>query len=143
MNGRQNLLRIATLAARRAAAHIRAQQRPATEGWDLKGTSDFVTAVDRETEAIIAETLVDGAPGSTVLGEELTPDATATDLLWVVDPLDGTTNYLHGYPAYAVSVAGLVDGEPEVGVVLDVPHDALGAGAGYSGPGHQRARRAA
>jgi myo-inositol-1(or 4)-monophosphatase len=58
-----------------------------------------------------------------IIGEELSPDAAMTDLVWVVDPLDGTTNYLHDYPSYAVSIAALREGTPVAGVVTDVVRD--------------------
>ncbi len=57
--------------------------------------------------------------------EELSPHAPSAEVRWIVDPLDGTTNYLHGFPAYAVSIAAEVDGQLAAGVVLDVPHDRL------------------
>jgi myo-inositol-1(or 4)-monophosphatase len=118
----QDLLDLAVAAAERAAAHIRTQTRPADpRAWDQKGLSDFVTDVDRSTERLIAAHLLDGAPGSVVLGEELSPSEAVAPLTWVVDPLDGTTNYLHGYPAYAVSIAAAVDGDLRVGAVVDVP----------------------
>jgi myo-inositol-1(or 4)-monophosphatase len=76
--------------------------------------------VDRETEEIIGDELRRGAPDSVVLGEELSPSAAGSGLVWVVDPLDGTTNFLHQYPAYGVSVGAVVDGELAAGVVVDV-----------------------
>jgi myo-inositol-1(or 4)-monophosphatase len=76
---------------------------------------------------LIAEALVAGVPGSLVVGEELTPTgatgATGNQVTWVVDPLDGTTNFLHNYPAYAVSIAAVVGDEPVAGVVVDVVRD--------------------
>jgi myo-inositol-1(or 4)-monophosphatase len=105
---------------------------PAT--WVRKGRSDFVTEVDRATEQIIREVLLKGEPGSTVVGEELSPDVVTDGLVWIVDPLDGTTNFLHGVPAYAVSIAAAVDGELVAGVVLELPslrmfRASLGGGA--------------
>ncbi|NIN09902.1 MAG: inositol monophosphatase, partial [Gemmatimonadales bacterium] len=124
MNQHQDLLHLATTAARRGADHIRTIERPTDPaGWGLKGVSDFVTRVDRETESLIGETLLAGAPDGVVLGEELTPDAGGSGLVWVVDPLDGTTNYLHDYPAYGVSIAAVVDGTLAAGVVVDVNRD--------------------
>ena len=55
------------------------------------------------------------------MGEELTPGLSTDGLVWIVDPLDGTTNFLHGYPSYAVSIAAAIDGVLEVGVVHHVP----------------------
>jgi myo-inositol-1(or 4)-monophosphatase len=67
-----------------------------------------------------------------VVGEELSPGAARTgEVVWIVDPLDGTTNYLHGYPQYAVSIGAMVRGQLQVGVVHDVGRDlAYRAGAG-------------
>ena len=117
-------------AARRGAEHIRTSTRPEhPSAWGLKGMADYVTSVDRDTERIIAETLLDGEPDSIIVGEELSPTATSGALVWVVDPLDGTTNYLHGYPAYGVSVAAVTNGTPVVGVIVDVTRDILFRGS--------------
>ncbi len=135
MSEHTDLLCLATAAAQRGAEHVRSAERPADPAaWSLKGVSDFVTQVDRDAEALIADVLLDGAPGSVVLGEELSPDAAAADLVWVVDPLDGTTNYLHQYPAYGVSVAAVSGGVLAAGVVVDVDrrityHATAGGGA--------------
>jgi myo-inositol-1(or 4)-monophosphatase len=118
-----DLLHIAKAAAQRAAAHIRTIERPPPASWQMKGKSDFVTRVDLETEQLVTDMLTRATPGATVLGEELSPRARSADLLWVVDPLDGTTNFLHGYPAYAVSIAAVTAGEPAVAVVVDIVHD--------------------
>ncbi len=129
-----DLLDAATEAARVAARFIRETRRPSDPAsWGRKGTSDFVTYVDRESEALIAQHLHSRFPGSTIVGEELTPDAATGDLVWVVDPLDGTTNYLHEYPAYAVSIAAMVDGQLAAGVVFDVSRDRLYTAAAGSG----------
>ena len=118
-----DLLDLAITAAEGAAAHIRSVGRPAgPDGWTVKGRHDFVTDVDRAAERIIADILLGGEPGSRILGEELSPDAAGADgLVWVVDPLDGTTNFLHGLPWYAVSIAAAVDGVLEAGVIINVP----------------------
>jgi myo-inositol-1(or 4)-monophosphatase len=90
--------------------------------------------VDRETERQVADILLSGEPGSIIVGEELSPEVAKADLVWVVDPLDGTTNYLHGYPQYAVSIGALVHGELAVGVIADISrqvifHASKGGGA--------------
>lgn len=111
----------AVTAAERAGEFIRAAPRPAAGEWTVKGQHDFVTDVDRGAEALIAQALTQAAPGSRVLGEELSPAAErGGEILWVVDPLDGTTNFLHGYPQYAVSIGCVVRGELCVGVVHDI-----------------------
>jgi myo-inositol-1(or 4)-monophosphatase len=117
----KDLVDSAVEAAERAGAYLRTVPRPGRQDWTEKSTHDFVTAVDRGAEAIIVEVLSRRVPGSTVVGEELSPQAAMTGaIVWVVDPLDGTTNYLHGYPQYAVSIGCLVAGELCVGVVHDV-----------------------
>ena len=93
--------------------------------WESKGHHDWVTEVDRRAEEIIREVLEHGAPGSTVVGEELNPGEIGDGLVWVVDPLDGTTNFLHGYPQYAVSIAAAVDRVLEAAVILDLPRECL------------------
>jgi myo-inositol-1(or 4)-monophosphatase len=117
-----DLLDLARSASARAATFIRQVERPADPaGWGSKGTLDFVTEVDRTAERLIREVLLAGDPSAHVVGEELTPEVTTAGLVWVVDPLDGTTNFLHDYPAYAVSIAAAIDGELQVGVVHHVP----------------------
>ena len=135
-----HLLDLARRAATRAAAHVRDVSRPEAAAWQLKGQSDFVTRVDRETEQLIGEILLAETPDATILGEELTPELQHDGLVWVVDPLDGTTNFLHGYPAYGVSVAAAVDGEIVAGAVADVTRDAL-YHAGRGGGAWQGERR--
>jgi myo-inositol-1(or 4)-monophosphatase len=131
-----DLLHVALSAAERGARFIREARRPSNPAeWDRKAQHDFVTSVDREAEKHITGVLLAGAPGSVVIGEEFSPEvAMDAALSWVVDPLDGTTNYLHGYPQYAVSIAGVVNGQINLGVVADVTrnlvyHAVLGGGA--------------
>ncbi len=120
-----DLLTIATTAARAGGAYLRGVARPDPSAWIAKGRADWATEVDRESERIIGGLLTAAAPGSRVVGEELTPDLDTRGLVWVVDPLDGTTNFLHGFPAYAVSIAAAVDGVLEAAAVLHVPLDRL------------------
>jgi myo-inositol-1(or 4)-monophosphatase len=116
-----DLLHIATRAASRAGDYLQGIERPDPVSWIRKGRANFVTEVDRKAEELIREVLLDGAPGSTVVGEELSPKVITRGLVWIVDPLDGTTNFLHGVPGYAVSIAAAVDGVLETGVVLELP----------------------
>jgi myo-inositol-1(or 4)-monophosphatase len=120
----KDLVNVAERAAERAANLIRGARPPDAEAWTEKTRHDFVTQVDREAEELIAETLTDLVPGSEVVGEELSPDAPRrAQIVWLVDPLDGTTNYLHGYPQFAVSIGAMVSGVLSVGVVHDVARD--------------------
>ena len=126
MPSAKDLVRISTAAAERAGAYLRSAARPQDpSAWGAKGPADWVTEVDRGAEALIAEMLLQAEPGSTIVGEELTPSVTTAGLVWIVDPLDGTTNFLHGFPAFAVSIAAAIDGVLESGVVLHVPLNRL------------------
>ena len=132
----RQLLAAAQLAADRAAAFLlREEGRRGPDQWSEKGRADFVTEVDRESERMISETLLAAAPGSTVVGEELTPSGATSGLAWVVDPLDGTTNYLHRFPFYAVSIGAVVDGQPVAGVVhhvsLNIRYHAVAGGGAF------------
>jgi myo-inositol-1(or 4)-monophosphatase len=118
-----DLVKVAEGAAARAAAYIRSARPPRAEDWTEKGRHDFVTEVDRACEAMIAEALTRDVPGSQIVGEELTPELATGDVVWIVDPLDGTTNFLHGYPQYAVSIGCAVRGELCAGLVHDVARD--------------------
>ncbi len=122
MNSPLNLLTIATRAASRAAAFLRTVPVPDDPArWTVKGRSDFVTEVDREAERLIRKELATGSPAP-VVGEELSPDQHPEGLHWIVDPLDGTTNFLHRYPAWAVSIAA-VDGDEVLAGVVHRPTD--------------------
>ena len=130
MRDYNDLVTCAEQAARRAADFIRGSRPPAPGEWSEKTPHDFVTGVDRQAEQFIAETLLAAVPGSAIVGEELSPGARPqADVVWIVDPLDGTTNFLHGYQEYAVSIAALVGGELAAGVVHNIPHDVVFSGA--------------
>ena len=123
------LLAHVTAAARHAGEFLAVMSRDRSRlAWQEKTGTDFVSEADLGAEARLRERLLDvhstpGVPahiGVTMLAEEGSPDASSTrGLVYVVDPLDGTTNFLHGFPWYAVSVGVLLDGEPVVGVVLN------------------------
>lgn len=93
-----------------------------------KGTHDLVTAVDEEAQHAIVDLLSSAFPDHAVLAEEDDPDEQvlrAQGFQWIIDPIDGTTNFLHGVPPYAVSIGLQHDGEMVMGVVLDVSRDEL------------------
>lgn len=110
----EDLLGVADRAVREASEVILAMgANPAAEE---KGAGDYVTAVDRAAEERIRAVLEAGAPGIPVLGEEGGGPSAAAEA-WVVDPVDGTTNLVHGFPAVGVSIALVREGRPMVGVV--------------------------
>ena len=121
-----DLLHLAKAAATRAGHYLRSVRRPADPArWTFKGSRDFVTEIDRTAEQMIAETLLKAIPDGRMVGEELRPELVTEGLVWIVDPLDGTTNFLHDFPSYAVSIAAAVDGVLQAGVVLQVPRDEM------------------
>lgn len=116
------LLETALDAARAAAAvHAAHSERIAPGAWDSKGVADYVSEVDREAERRIVELVHGRFPDHAFLAEERTVEWSAPDdapWIWVVDPLDGTTNFLHRYPMYCASVAVLHAGEPVAGAIV-------------------------
>jgi myo-inositol-1(or 4)-monophosphatase len=119
------LLDIAVEAARSGARVIRdatAQREKLV--WETKGRSDFVSEVDKASEREIAGIIARRLPDAIVLGEELSPTVIAgKGVVVIADPLDGTTNFLHGYPEYSVSIAIARDGDLCAGVVLNAARD--------------------
>jgi myo-inositol-1(or 4)-monophosphatase len=84
--------------------------------------TDMVTEIDRASEALLVGGIRADRPDDGILGEEGTHTSGTTGVVWVIDPLDGTTSYIYGYPAFAVSVAVQRDGETVIGVVHDPTH---------------------
>jgi len=138
--GDDELLAIALEAARGAARVIRHATADREKlVWETKGQSDFVSEADKASEHEVVATVKRRLPSASVLGEELTPTAlSGKGIVVIADPLDGTTNFLHGYPEYAVSIAIARDGVLCAGVVLNVARDdeftaRRGAGAFLNG----------
>ncbi len=132
------MLNIAVKAARRAGQIInRASMDVSVLKVSVKQQSDFVTEVDRAAEATIIETLREAYPQHAILAEE--SGATAGDkgdseYQWIIDPLDGTTNFIHGFPQYAVSIGLAQRGVMTHAVIYDPTRNELytaskGAGA--------------
>lgn len=119
---------VAEAAARAAGAFIAAHAgRLAPGDLRVKSRHDLVSFVDEGAEAILLEHLARAFPADAVLAEESagTDAVSNTGRQWIVDPLDGTTNFAHGVPPYAVAVGLRVDGRAAVGVVLDVASGTL------------------
>ncbi|MFD3508528.1 inositol monophosphatase family protein [Nocardia sp. NPDC058666] len=141
----EQLRRLAVELAETAAAHVRARRPqvfadggPVDGAVSTKGhVTDPVTIVDTESEQLIRGLLAQRRPADAILGEEGGGDVGATapgTVTWVVDPIDGTVNFLYGLPGYAVSVAAVIDGRSVAGAVVDVAgavtySAALGAGS--------------
>ena len=114
------LERVMRDAAAGAAAFIAERATTRTSlVWEHKGPADFVSEVDLGAEQRIRDVLLTAYPDAAFLGEESYDPAAGlgAGLGFVVDPLDGTTNYLHGFPWYAVSIGATLAGEPVAGVV--------------------------
>jgi len=115
----QPLLNIAIRAARRAGDLIvRNVDRVPSLGVQSKSRNDFVTEVDQLAERDIIETIRRSHPDHGFLGEE-SGRSGGDEFVWIIDPLDGTTNFLHGFPTFAVSLACEYRGRLEHGVVYD------------------------
>jgi myo-inositol-1(or 4)-monophosphatase len=116
------MLNVAVKAAR-AAGHIisRASMDLDLIKVNTKAPNDFVTEVDQAAEQAIIEVLRTAYPGHGILAEESgrTHGAKDSDYLWIIDPLDGTTNFIHGFPVYAVSIGLAVKGQVQQAVVYD------------------------
>jgi myo-inositol-1(or 4)-monophosphatase len=109
--------------------------------------TDMVTEVDRASEALITERILDARPDDGIMGEEGADRTGTSGVRWIVDPIDGTTNYLYGFPGFSVSIAAEVDGETAIGVVHDPLHrdvfdGVVGRGARRNGaPIHASSQR--
>ena len=115
------LLTTCVAAAARGAEVVRnGAERRASLVWETKGHNDFVSEIDRASEATIADVVASRHPDATLVAEEGSPQLDrSTGLVFVADPLDGTTNFLHGVPHYAVSIAALVDGDVVAGATIN------------------------
>ena len=120
MAGSDELLELATGAARSAAELLRDGRRRALATVATKTTAtDMVSEMDHAAEALIRDVLLGARPGDGFLGEETGESHGASGVRWVVDPLDGTTNYLYGHPGWNVSIAAEDEHGAVVGVVAD------------------------
>lgn len=129
MTDLEKVIEKAAEAARRAGEFIKNE----AEGFDIsaseiKGMNNFVTWVDKRSEQMLSGLLSSIIPGAGFLGEEGTDSGKDSKYCWVVDPLDGTTNFLHGLPPYAISIGLLEDDEPVAGVVYVITSDEMFTG---------------
>lgn len=110
---------------------------------DTKSTStDMVTEMDRASEALLVRRLQELRPDDGIIGEEGAAKPGTTGVVWVLDPLDGTTNYLYRHPGWNVSVGATVDGVPAAGaVVVPSQRDVFAGAAGYGATRNGRALR--
>ena len=123
------MLNVAVKAARAAGAIInRAALDVEAVRVSVKQTNDFVTEIDHAAEAAIIETLLTAYPGHGIWAEESgrrEGKGREKNHVWIIDPLDGTTNFIHGFPVYCVSIALMVDDRIEQAVIYDPTRNAL------------------
>src|SRR6516165_4656247 len=124
---RSALLNVMVAAARKAARSLSRDFREVEKlQVSVKGPGNFVSAADHRAEAILREELAKARPGYGFLGEEGGLVAgTDTTHTWIVDPLDGTTNFLHGIPQFCISIGLERDGDFVAGVVYDPAKDEM------------------
>jgi myo-inositol-1(or 4)-monophosphatase len=90
-----------------------------------KGKTDLVTETDLHSENIIKSIIRASYPDHDLLAEESEKESSQSNFLWIIDPLDGTTNFVHGYPSFAVSIGLLFQNKPLIAVVLEMPNTKL------------------
>ncbi len=133
--------------AARAAGKLQRERLWTEHEVSYKGVSNLVTEVDRECEALIVDAIRAEWPGHDFLAEENVYAQVGSGYRWVIDPLDGTTNYAHGFPWFCVSIALEIDSEVRLGVIYHPMMDELftsvkGEGAFLNGKRLQVSRRA-
>lgn len=125
-----DLLALATRAAREAGGLLRAGREGMASELDTKTSpTDIVTAMDRAAEELIVTRLLAERPADGMLGEEGGARPGSSGVRWLIDPIDGTVNYLYRLPSWSVSIAAELDGKVVAGVVYDVPRDVLWSGS--------------
>ena len=127
------ILEVAVRAARAGGAVLRESLAGELDIEHKDGHADLVTAADRRSQEAVFAVIREAFPDHALLGEEGTAGAAAADEVWIVDPLDGTTNYVHGWPMFSVSIAHHAGGRPVCGVVLDPWNEELYAATAGGG----------
>ncbi len=112
-------------AALEAGAYIREEQKRFNpqDSEELKSFNSLVSYVDRTAEQMLVSRLLDLLPDSGIIGEEGVDERPGEEYTWIIDPLDGTTNFIHGIPCYAVSIALQFHKELLIGVVYEISKD--------------------
>jgi myo-inositol-1(or 4)-monophosphatase len=90
---------------------------------DNKGPQDFVSQADRDVETLVRELLAKAFPDDAIVGEEQTSTSGTSGFTWVIDPIDGTANFINGIPAWTVVIAGVQDGVTQIGMIFDPCHE--------------------
>jgi fructose-1,6-bisphosphatase/inositol monophosphatase family enzyme len=112
-------VQVARQCAREAAALVRMAYRVGRQDLGYKGRGDIVTATDLAVEARIHEIIEAAYPDHRILSEETRSETDTEGWVWVVDPIDGTTNFFQGIPFFCINIALCLDGEPMLGLTYD------------------------
>src|SRR5690554_2697394 len=113
---------VAQAAGRLALSHLRDSKPLEIES---KGPQDFVTAVDKAVERLIRQRLGETFPDHAILGEEFGLDREGQRVVWVLDPIDGTSNFMRDRPSWCVSIGAAIEGRPVLAVIYDPVKDEL------------------
>ncbi len=124
MNKDDRFLQVA-IAAAKEAGQIQMLHYGQTHSVEYKGEFNPVTEVDKRCDQTITQIILQSFPDHDLLTEESPFEKKGSPWKWIIDPLDGTTNYLHGYPCFCVSIGLEAEGEMSLGVVYDPIHDEL------------------
>ncbi len=119
----EKIKRVATEAAIEAGLYAIGRMNEPREISYKSGANDLVTDVDKKCESIIIERIKNNFPSHSILAEESGEHDKDKECFWVIDPLDGTTNYAHGFPVFCISIAFMFEGEEKFGVVYDPNRD--------------------
>jgi len=134
----KHLEAVAIQVATKAAALVRSELGSATASATKSSATDVVTNTDFASETLIRSELLARCPGSTIVGEEYDDQVGANGIGWIVDPIDGTVNFLYGLPVVSVSIAATIGTETVAGAVVDVRNGerfsaVAGEGAWFNG----------
>jgi myo-inositol-1(or 4)-monophosphatase len=128
-------LEVSRLSREAGSFLLEEQRKITTAAIERKGVNDLVSYVDKQTETFFVNGLRQLLPEAGFIAEEGTGAPAASGLNWIIDPLDGTTNYLHQIPFFCTSVALMQNNEPVLGVIFDPTHQEL-----FSAYGHEQTR---
>ena len=116
----QPMANIALRAARKAGDFmLRAMDRPEEFDIETKAPNDFVSNIDKTAEAIIVDQIRETYPDHAIIGEEFGAKSSNSEFTWIIDPLDGTLNFLQGIPHFAISIGIMKDRHHEHGIIYD------------------------
>ena len=118
---KNDLLNVAVEAAL-AASNIIMEASSKPKVMEYKGITDLVTDTDIKSERVIKSVIRSFYANHTILAEESGKDKISSDYLWIIDPLDGTTNFVHGYPSFGVSIALFYKDNPLIAAIVEMPN---------------------